>query len=156
MAWDYLKNIKLWTPLESIELQSLEKIEDNLYRVDKEVFLVAQPYDQTFVEGLPGAPFVTLIYWAVSSDAVRRCLLRGTDSDFPEINPPPELSLGTNGTYAELQELAGPSCERAIYDGASGAFLHKLISINEYEFFFLSRGDSPAEKPFAIEFRLSG
>ena len=157
MNWNSLLRLKAWLPLKSISSPIFHHLGDGLYQLADNVFVVAQSYDQNFVEGSPDAPFITLLYWAANIEAAKRSALQEIQFDsFPVIDPPSELLLGTDGTYGGLVGIANSSSERAVYKGTDGSFVHKVIAINNYSYFFLDTDIDHSQKPYAIEIGLSG
>lgn len=155
MNWQKLLKIGLWTPLKNITDDSMLKVDDNIYEIEQNWFLVTQNYDASFEEGLPDAPFVTMLFWSVSSEAVRHCFShRIKFNNFPFIEPPSELLLGTDGTYEALLKSEGYRTERAVYNGTSGIFIHKLIDTKGYTYFYLNQEIDRLQKPYAIYIKL--
>lgn len=155
LNWKGLLSVSAWTPLKSVSRSLLNHLSGVLYQLADNVFVVAQPYDQSFIVGAPDAPFITMLYWVACVEAAKRCVLQETQFDsFPIIHPPAELLLGTDGSYGELVKLADSSAEWAVYKGSDGGFVHKVIAINNYSYFFLNPEIEYSQKPYAIEVSL--
>lgn len=151
MNWTELVKIKAWTPLHNF-FDPAEYLGNQFYQVSENIFFVAQPYNQNFIEGLSESPFVTLVYWAISVEVVKHYFLQNTKiNNIFYKDPPMELLLSTDGTYEGLLKLSDRSAERAVYSAFTGDFLYKIISIGNHQFFFANKNIDGSEKPFAIE-----
>jgi hypothetical protein len=157
--WETILQIPAWTPLTEVTSQG-ELVAPGVYRVAEDAYLVTQLYNRAFEEGRPEAPFVTLAVWAESTSALKRCI----DSDASvyvaatAVKPPEILLLGTRGTYGELERQIPARerkiAERAVYSNGGG-FVHKVIEIARFSFYFLEPKIRSEERVYAIEVRLT-
>jgi len=159
MHWNQLTSLPAWTPLAKVCLEAV-KISEDLYQIGHAQFAMALPYDRNFAEGLPDAPFITVLYWAPDIEAAKKCAQRQENKYTCRCGlPPSELLHNTNGTYEQIREMAGESlgngaAERAVYSGKTGEFVHKTITLGRTTYCFLAREIHPHESPYAIEISL--
>ena len=160
MNWSQLMDLQSWSPL-TIVCDEAVKITEELYQIGDEQFAMALPHNREFAEGLPDAPFVTVIYWAPDIEAAKKCALRQqTKYRSTGCKPPSELLNKTNGTYEQICEAAhvtslfNTTAERAVYSGKTGEFVHKIVTLGPTTYCFLEREIRPDEIPYAIEILL--
>ena len=153
MNWNSVFLIRAWSPLKRVAAQCYE-VGDGLYCGGEGIFFMTQPYNESFEEGLPEAPFVTSAYWAASVEAIRHCVLQELEAfDGTSWLPPEELLLGSRGSYEELCAMDGAS-EVATYRSTDGAFVNKSISVGRFCYFFMGRDIDPYQIPYAVEVTL--
>lgn len=158
MEWSEILQLKEWSPLSEISAKAAVVV-DGILQVAPDGYIVTQPYNKLLEDNDPNAPFVTRAYWGGSVDAVRRRV----DGDPtigntpPSSRPPPELLLGTNGTYGEsvrkASALRDRFSEQARYSN-TGKFLYKLISSGRFEYCFLDNEENDDEPTFLIQIAL--
>jgi hypothetical protein len=130
-------------------------VRDDLYSLGEEAYVLALPHTYDFRSDAPGAPFVTMLYWAPSLGAAQRAALNRVDLDDLAQGPVPDhfgVELG-EVTYGSLrvsprQRKSGLR-ERATYD-ASGRFVHKVIDLGDRQLLFRDLEISEAERAYAI------
>ena len=159
MEWEKLDNIKPWFSLKD-HFPCAKHVENDLYVGDNDQYLLTSPVNRDFKGDQPGAPFVTIAFWAQSEAAARRCALKDLSVPVSLTNkiPPPFFLFGTDGSYGELLKCKrvkslGRVSERAVYHGTTGVFVHKIIDATKFIFCFLELNIRYDEKPYAIEFR---
>ncbi len=162
MNWTKLKNIPAWTRMGEIDLDLIE-LGDGIFKVMKYSYLRTVDYNQNF-EGIEGEFFITEIMWAQSDGAAKRAFLSEIENDeFNEQIPPIEMQLEANKyRYSDILESIktgkyGAHIESASYRIAiDGHFIHRELSLKDYEFYFRSRKKIANEIPYAISFALQG
>ncbi|MBS0261187.1 MAG: hypothetical protein JSS02_04465 [Planctomycetes bacterium] len=158
MHWNELLCLPCWIPLHKLSANA-RQIDEWLFEIGPNQFVLALPADSEFRCGRRDAPFVTIAYWAGSVAAAKRCALN-SPSIHVEVNaiPPTELLLGTTGTYGALTREIGarhiPKMEHASYDGTTGEFVQKIISTRPFSYCFLDSSMNESELPYAIEVAL--
>jgi hypothetical protein len=159
MEWSKLLGTKVWTPLCQV-CECARNIEGDLFQLGENQFARALSHDATFCDGLPNAPFVTIVYWAETIVAMKRCVLMDDTVHVEQKGiAPSELLFGTRGTYGEFLKSKEFNRIRrglvtAIYSGKNGKFIHKSLSNGTVAYLFLDRDVYDDETPYAIEFRL--
>lgn len=158
MDWSEILQVKEWSPLSDIS-DKAAVVADGILQVAPDGYIVTQPYNKLLEENDAHAPFVTRAYWGSTADAVRRRVEGDptVGNAPPLLHPPPELLLGTSGTYGELvrkaHALGDRFSERACYSN-SGQFLYKLISSGRFEYCFLNNEEDDDESTFLIQIAL--
>ena len=160
MNWSQLTNLPSWTPLTKVCDEAI-KVGEDLYQIGDEQFAMALPHNREFAEGLPDAPFVTVVYWAPDIEAAKKCAMRQESKYLSSgRKPPSELLDNTNGTYEQISEtadvpsLGNTAAEHAVYSGKTGQFVHKVVTVGPTTYCFLERKIRPDENPYAIEILL--
>jgi len=156
--WEDARSLSGWPPLDDL-FPDARPLHDSLYHVGEEQYAFVSDVDQQFTPDQPGRPFVTLLLWAATDEAARRCTLVEPQAQVPRTSkvPPAVLLLGSDGRYSSLLETkvvrgVGNLAEQAIYDN-SGNFVHKVIAIKGFSFYFIERVVTDDEMPYAIEVR---
>lgn len=159
MEWSRLMNFKPWFPLKDY-FPNARHVEGDLYWTDQDQYVLTSPVDKNFQRGKPSAPFVTLAYWAISENAIRRCVFRDLSVEVSTVDkmPPDFFLMGTNGTYEKLLtcekiKKLGHIAEQASYDSFTGKFIHKVIDATQIQYYFLDKKVKFNERPYAIEYR---
>lgn len=151
MDWEVLKSVKCWTPLANLGID-FKKLGDNLYKIDKNQYVVAQPYNQNFERDLHDKPYVTVMYWGDSDNAVNRVVNRTLVDFSSEMNDIPEtLKCVADVSYGKIKEHGMNCIERGVYGGISGDFISKVVDIDEFSYYYFDRGPNPLETPSVIE-----
>ncbi len=147
-------DVSTWTPLSSVFDGDLERVAEVLYKIDSNFFVVAQPYNGSFIEGEDG-PYITAFYWGANEEAVEYCLQYKSQLECGETNlAPSELLFGTEGTYGQLRKLSSSYEESAVYRASDGDFVHKKLTLNGCVYYFLKSDIDDDEVPYAIEVSL--
>ncbi len=160
MNWNSILKLKCWTPFEYFR-EDAKLIDNDLYQINHEAFILVKPYNKNGEKGLSQAPFITRAYWAPSPVAVRRLAFHDSRIEVnSNINPPQQLLLGSDGSYKSLLKIAKEKYkddyeERATYFGATDAlFVHKEILIDRFVFCFLENEIIDEEMVYGIDIRL--
>jgi hypothetical protein len=160
MDWNDLKRLRCWTPLANVS-PSAEALGDRLFRLGPGQYVLAVPYDKDFARS-EGAPFVTIVLWSETNGAARRASLMEIEADeWKDVSPPPELLLPDGPTtYGDIARALKTGDHGAFQETASyriardGAFVDRTIATPASTFHFRKRQDDPADRCYAIEYRL--
>jgi hypothetical protein len=154
-----LRRTPKWSPL-SDSFPAAKILCDRVYHIGGDFYVHAQPYNAALKQGLPGAPFVTKLYWAENAEAMTRAAsgdvsvysIRGVPG-----NVPVGLLPGLQPTYSDvlgfLRLRHAESSESAVYN-SSGVFLHKTIRMEGVVLCFHSLDISERETPYLAEIAL--
>jgi hypothetical protein len=159
MNWTDLLKIKSWTPLAAMPTATEPTSIPKVRQVGDNCFVHVQEYNKKMEMNDSNAPFVTKAYWAEGEAGVRRVATAGAAAKVPSpmIRPPAELLSGTNGTYGELRakipKVQNKPIGRALY-AKTGEFLYQVLSIDRFDYCFLSNEAKDDDRVFAIEVSL--
>jgi hypothetical protein len=160
MEWRDLLSVRRWSPLSALSCEA-RHLDDTLYAVGEEKYLLAVPYGKNLIR-TPEGPFVTMAIWAESAGAARRATLMEIERDEVDggsIEPPFELLVPAHGAskYDGIRKAATrPGCERGQYRVAGdGRFIQKVIEIGPATYCFRSATRLAAESPYVIFFALT-
>jgi hypothetical protein len=148
--------IKCWSSLYAI-FPSAKQVCEEIYEICDDLYVKALPYDASLNEGVQGFPFVTIIYWAMSVDAIKRVALGNSiyclDKENITKSPPDLLLSNTGGTYSGLTGVIKKSkikdAEVGTYSN-NGVFIHREIGLGRFKYYFIRREQSDGEIPYVI------
>ena len=156
--WERILLLKTWTELRALRAEPKEVL-PGVYSVGPEACLQTQPFDSRYRRHQPGAPFVTLAYWASSLHALSRCTRLDPSVTVSALSvcPPACLLLGTSGKYGDLMRQMPAAekglAERAVYSN-QGEFVHKVIESGCFRYCFLGGGSGDEAQVYCIELAL--
>jgi hypothetical protein len=163
MNWINLLKIKRWTPLSNFPATTEATTIPKVRTVFENCYVHIQDHNQKLEKNDPNAPFVVKAYWAEDEAAIRRVATAAPILEVfePTASPPAELLSGTNGTFGQIKARATMAAKatnnpigEAFY-ARTGEFKYQVLTIDQFDYCFLSNEAKDDDKVFAIEVSLA-
>jgi len=160
MNWERVLQLKEWSSLSSIQHQPIKGFPHG-FEIGADSYVITQSYDRNFEMDQPGAPYVTMAYWAETLATFKRLVRMELEHKHAEYRatPPEQLLFQTDGTFDALRDAAKSRqanfFERGLYS-RQGVFLYRALDIGRFTYCFSGTKDRADDRPFAVEVRLLG